>query len=193
VYAHDADSTNAWLVAGGPLASELAATTTDGTRPPAWLTRQFGGGSRAFTYARAPRAELDAPTVTTLVDSALGNGRHLVLRVRAAAGTGDISIRANAPLVLRATVDGRPIDTSRYRAKPVSWRLEYSAPPDSGFTLALDLAPGELTLDLVARSAGLPQLNGVRLPARADDVVTAQRGDFTAVHRTVRFTSRGQT
>jgi hypothetical protein len=192
-YAHDADSTDGWLVAGGPLASELAATTTDGPRPPAWLTRQFGGGSRAFTYARGPRAELDAPTVTTLVDSALGNGRHLVLRVRAAAGTGDISIRANAPLVLRATVDGRPIDTSRYRAKPVSWRLEYSAPPDSGFTLALDLAPGELTLDLVARSAGLPQLNGVRLPARADDVVTAQRGDFTAVHRTVRFTSRGQT
>jgi hypothetical protein len=95
--------------------------------------------------------------------------------------------------VLKAEVDGRPIATSRYRAKPASWRLDYSAPPDSGFTVALDLARGEMTIDLVARSAGLPQLNGVRLPARADDVVTAQRGDYTAVHRTVRLASGAQT
>jgi hypothetical protein len=120
--------------------------------------------------------------------------RRLVVRVHAAAGTGEVSLRVSGVSVAEAEVDGRRIDTSRYRTKPTAWRLDYSAPPDSGFTVALVLMPGGTpTFDIIARSAGLPRLNGVRLPARPDDVVTAQRGDFTAVHRTVRFASRGQT
>ena len=191
-YVQNADSTDAWLIGGGPLAKELAATATGTNSPPAWLTRQYGSG-RSATYAPAPHTQIDPPTVTIIADSALGAGRRVVLRVRAAAGTGEVSLLAKGPTVLKAEVDGRPIDTSRYRAKPTGWRLDYSAPPDSGFTLTLDLPLGELSFDVVARSAGLPQLNGVRLPARADDVVTAQRGDYTAVHRTIRFASRGQT
>jgi hypothetical protein len=186
VYVQDADSTDAWLTAAGPLATELVATAAGGSNPPGWLTRSYGGGGgRSVGYAPVPRVQIEPPTVTTLTDSALGNGRHLVLRVRAAAGTGEISLRARGATVLTASVDGRPIDTSRYRARHTGWRLDYSAPPDSGFTLALSLPRGDLTLDLVARRAGLPQLNGVRLPSRADDVVTVQRGDFTAVHRTI--------
>jgi hypothetical protein len=198
VYVQDADSTDAWLVGAGPLANDLAATATGASSPPAWLTRQYGGGAgRSIAYTSAPRVPIEPPTITTLAtptDSALGMARRLVVRVHAAAGTGEVSLRVSGVSVAEAEVDGRRIDTSRYRTKPTAWRLDYSAPRDSGFTVALVLMPGGTpTFDIIARSAGLPRLNGVRLPARPDDVVTAQRGDFTAVHRTVRFASRGQT
>jgi hypothetical protein len=186
VYAQNADSTDAWLTAAGPIATELAASHPGSTSPPAWLRRS--SGSRSITYVPAPRVPIEPPTITTVADSTLGSERRILLRVRAAAGAGDMSLRANGARVLSAAVDGRPIDPSRYRRRSPSWQLEYSAPPDSGFTLALTVAPGEpLSFDVVARTAGLPTLNGVRLPSRADDVVTVQLGDYTAIHRTIRL------
>jgi hypothetical protein len=186
VYVQNADTTDAWLVATGPLAPELAATSPGTTAPPAWLRRSYGG--RTITYVPASRVSVEPPTITTIADSTLGAERRLILRVRSAPGTGNISLEADGPRVVNAAIDGRPIDTSRYRRRSPSWQLDYSAPPDSGFTLALTVAPGApLSFDVVARSAGLPTLNGVRLPSRADDVVSAQLGDFTAVHRTIRL------
>ena len=185
VYVQNADSSDAWLLATGPLAPELAATSSGTTTPPTWLRRSYSG--RRITYAPAPRVSIEPPTITTITDSTLGAERRVVVRVRAAAGTGDMSLRSTGARVLSSAVDGRPIDTSRYRRRSAAWQLDYSAPPDSGFTLALTVAPGEpLSFDVTARSAGVPALNGVRLPARADDVVSAQLGDFTAVHRTIR-------
>ena len=186
VYVQNTDSTNAWLIATGPLAPELAATSSTSTNPPAWLRRAYAG--RAITYAPTPHVAIVPPTITTIADSTLGSERRLILRVRAAAGTGEMSLRAPGARILSSAVDGRPIDAARYRRRTPTWQLDYSAPPDSGFTLALTVVPGDpLSFDVVARSSGLPTLNGVRLPARPDDVVTVQLGDFTALHRTIRL------
>jgi len=141
VYVQNADSTDAWLTAAGPLANELAATSTGTSSPPAWLRRSYSG--RTITYIAAPRVAIDPPTITTVADSALGTERRLIVRVRAAAGTGDLSLRASGARVVNAAVDGRPIDLSRYRRRSASWQLDYSAPPDTGFTLALTVAAGE--------------------------------------------------
>jgi hypothetical protein len=115
-----------------------------------------------------------------------GAGRAMELRVRAAPGTEVVSIRLDGPRVARAVVDGRVVDTTRFRSPVRQWQLDYTAPPDSGFTLGLMLAePGEITLGLTARSPGLPA--GVPLPARTPTVVTIHSGDATFVRRTAGF------
>ena len=60
------------------------------------------------------------------------------------------------------------------------------SPPDSGITLLLAVFPGtSVSLDLLARSRGLPALDNVHIPPRRPDVVTIQTGDVTVAHRSV--------
>ena len=188
VYAMDADSTDAWLVSRG--LSPDARTGTGTARPtgiPAWLT-EFRGVGDDPVFASAPRASIEPPTATVLTDSSSASGRELRLRVRAAPGTGSIAMRADGARVVRASVDGRPIDTSRYRSPVRQWRLTYAAPPDSGFTLALTLdAPRPFALELGAQTPGLPAVAGVQPPRRAPNVVSVHTGDATIVRRSIRF------
>jgi hypothetical protein len=184
VYAMDADAPDAWLVARGtsPPAT-LRVDTTASTQAPTWLASLRGAGGDPTTFAVA-RASIEPPSAEVVADSAYAGGRRLTVRLRAAPGTGAVAIRANGPRVLLASVDGRVIDTTRYRSPGGQWRLDYAAPPDSGFTLSLTLAePGPLTLDLLAHTSGLPP--GVNPPERAPDVVTIHSGDVTIVRRTV--------
>ena len=184
-YAVDADSTNAWLAARGPNAGQLAAANGAGQTPPAWLSRAFGGGGRS-SYAPTSRVTVEPPLATVVADSTAAGERRLVLRIRAAPGTETISMQATGTPVLRSSIDGRAIDATRYRGGVRSWRLEYAAPPDSGITLGLTVAAGaRVALDVLARSPGVPAITGVQLPTRTADVVTAQTGDVTVVHRTV--------
>ena len=183
-YAFDADATDAWLVALGPIATQLPRA---GAEPavPAWLSRRFGVGP-AVAYAPTQRLTIDAPSMTVMTDSTAAGERHVTLRVRAATGTEAITMRAMETNVLRAAVDGRPIATDRYRAGVRFWRLTYAAPPDSGFTLALAVPAGSrISLDVASRAPGIPALENVRLPSRPPNVVTAQSGDITLIHRTV--------
>ena len=183
-YAFDADATDAWLVVLGPIATQLPRA---GAEPPVpeWLSRRFGVVS-AVAYAPTQRLTIDAPSMTVMTDSTAAGERHVTLRVQAASGTEAITMRAIETNVLRAAVDGRLIATDRYRASVRFWRLTYSAPPDSGFTLALAVPAGSrISLDVAARAPGIPALPNVRLPSRSPDVVTAQSGDITLIHRTV--------
>jgi hypothetical protein len=185
-YALDADSTGAWLAARGPNAGQLDAANGAGQTPPAWLSRTFGSGKQS-AYAGTTRLDVQGPVATVVTDSTTAGERRLVLRIRAPSGTETISMRAaSGTRVLRSSIDGRAIDTSRYRGGAASWRLEYAAPPDSGITLALTGPAGAaVTLEVLARSPGVPTIAGVRLPTRTADVVTAQTGDVTVVHRTL--------
>jgi hypothetical protein len=72
-------------------------------------------------------------------------------------------MRANQTRVLRAAIDGRTIETTRYRRSANSWQLDYIAPSDFGATLTLPSHSG-LSLDLTSRSPGVPELNGIRIP-----------------------------
>jgi hypothetical protein len=187
IYAFDADSTAAWVVARGPAAALVTAPAQASPLVPAWLQRSFGVG-RLGKYYAAPKVAVDPPSIIVVADSSAGEERRLTLRVRASAGTETISVRANETRVLRAAVDGRDIDTSRYRGGARSWALTYSAPPDSGFALVLTVpARSGVSLDVTARSRGLPRLDGIAFPQRPADVVTVQTGDVTIIHRTIRL------
>jgi hypothetical protein len=186
VYALDADSGGAWLGVRGPTSTEIVKSAAAPQSPPLWLARVFGGPSRNVAFQAVPRMTVAPPTATVTRDSTVGGTRRVTLRIAPAPGTETITIQANQTEILGASIDGRPINTSRYRSRVRPWRLAYSAPPDSGFTLLLAVFPGtSVSLDLLARSPGLPALDSVRIPPRAPDVVTIQTGDVTLAHRNV--------
>jgi hypothetical protein len=162
----------------------VSRTDTAPGAPPRWLG-QIIGGARA---APAPRATLTAPDVQVVSDSSGGGRRHLTLRVRAAPRTLDVVMSIDSGMVLDAAIDGRAIDTTRYRRRTPQWTLTYAAPTDSGFTLALTLKAGvRPTLELIARSADLPSLPDLHVPPRPAGVIASQEGDYTALHRRVRL------
>jgi hypothetical protein len=185
VYAVDADSGGAWLAVRGPTSSEFVKSPS-AQPPPAWLARLFGGPSRNVAFQSVPRVTVAPPTATVIGDSTVGGTRRVTLRIAPAPGTETITMQARETEILGASIADRPIDTSRYRVRVRPWRLEYSAPPDSGITLLLAVVPGApVSLDLLARSPGLPALDGIRIPPRGPDVVTIQTGDVTVTHRSV--------
>jgi hypothetical protein len=112
----------------------------------------------------------------------------LTLRIVSAPGTLNVDMRSVNGRVLAAAVDGRVIDTTRYRRSAPQWTLSYAAPPDSGFLLALTIPRGaKITLELGAQTAGIPSLAGLNIRARPDDVVPVQAGDQTDIYRRVTF------
>jgi peptidase M28-like protein len=189
-YALDADSTGAWLTVRGPSARALTAGRQLVTAP-AWLGRLTGRGP-SVAYMSASAIPTPPPTASVLSDSTSGSERNLVINVVAPAATETIDMRALGASVHRASIDGVPIDTSRYRRGGSNgWALQYSAPPATGIRLALTVPAGSrLSLDLLTRTPGVPPLETLHLPPlapRLPDVVTVQTGDITLVHRTVTF------
>ena len=189
-YVLDADSTGAWLTVRGPSSRTIAAGRPAAT-PPAWLRRLTGMGPSAV-YLSASAVPTPPPTASVLSDSTSGSERHLVINVVAPAPTENIEMRAPSTSVLRASIDGQPIDTTRYRRGIVSgWFLAYSAPPPAGIKLGLTVPAGSrVSLDLLTRAPGVPPFETLHvppLPPRLPDVVTVQTGDVTLVHRTVTF------
>jgi hypothetical protein len=188
-YALDADSIGAWVAIRGPSSRALAAARP-GETPPAWLTRLLGRG-RSVAYVSATPVSAPPPTATVISDSTSSAERHLVIGVVAAPGTETITMRALGTRVLRASIDGRPIDTSRYRQASSEWSLGYSGPPPAGIKLGLTVPAGSaVSLDLLSRAPGAPPFETLHLPPlppRLPDVVTVQTGDVTLVHRTLKF------
>lgn len=200
VYAADADSSDAWLVTPTELAkrgswsasvlgptAELITPKSPAGGPPAWLARVLGR-ELPTTVRAVPRIPLTAPVATVLRDSTTTDARRLTLRIVAAPGTQEIEMRAADGIVLAASIDGRVINTTRYRRPSPKWVMSYSAPPDSGFMLELTMPRGaKTTLELTAQSAGIAPLSGVSTPRRPKNVVPVQSGDVTMIHRRVTF------
>jgi hypothetical protein len=200
VYAADADSGDAWLATPASAAppGSWAATALGPTAkragepggPPAWLARALGR-TLPMLAASAPRIPLGAPEAAVVADSTSGETRRLTLRIRPASGIRTIDVSAPGTRVLAAAVDGRAIDTTRYRRPSPTWAITYSAPPDSGFTLALTMPAGaDASIELTGWSDGIPALPGRAIPPRPEGVVPVQSGDGTAVRRVVRFARR---
>ena len=202
VYAVDADANDAWLVTPAALekrsawsAAALGASPqfmTPGGQsaasgPPSWLTNVFGQELRVAVRA-APRVSLTGPVATVIADSTTNAGRRLTLRIVSAPGTLNVDMRSVAGAVLAAAVDGRVIDTTRYRRKMKHWTLSYAAPPDSGFTLAFTMPrDASLTLEISAQSAGIAPIAGLNIPPRPDYVVPVQSGDQMDIYRRATF------
>jgi hypothetical protein len=210
-YALDADTSNAWLAtlvrldlhparpefaargswgaaALGPSARLVVPRAqTEPGAPPEWLTRAIVGESRTMAAAARPLA-VGAPDLKIISEQSADGGRRLELRVLPARGTYSIRLRAIDGVVLSAAVDGRAIDTSRYRTPSRQWTLGYVTPSADGFDLALKVPNDRpLALEVIARSLGLPEAIQAAIPTRPQGVVPIASGDQTVVHRRFRF------
>ena len=201
-YILDADTSNAWLASlpefatrGSWGAAALGASPSlvmprqpaAPDAPPEWLTRAIAGESRTLAVQTKP-LDVGRPEVTIVSDQSVGQERRLNLRVIPAAGTYSIRLRATEAVVLSAAVDGRAIDTSRYRTPSPQWTLGYVIPPSDGFALTLNVVSGRpLVIDVIARSLGLPEPVRATTAVRPPEVVPIHSGDQTVVHRRFRF------
>ncbi len=97
-------------------------------------------------------------------------------------------MRARGAKVLASSIDGRAVDTTRYRRRTHDWVMQYWAVPDSGAVVALSIpAGGRIVFDLAARRLGIPPIPGVAVPPRPPYVVPSQSGDVNIVYRQWRF------
>ena len=192
-YAYDSDSSRAWLLTPatarpGSWARLALGSSVRIVDPLDWRTRAIAGEMPTLA-ADSTMAAVGVPEVAVAADRTDGQERRLELRVRPAAGTYSIRIRAIGAQVLASEVDGRPIDTTRYRSPSREWSLGYVAPQPDGFSLTLTVrADAPLELDVIARSPGLPA--SIMIPQRPDGVVPIHSGDQTVVHRRVRLQGR---
>lgn len=185
VYAQNADSGDAWL---GTLAGSRIEWTrsaigqlTPGPRPE-WITRLTQDGA---TFARkVQRVPLGAPNAALVRDTIIGGTRRVQLRVTAPAGTIAMMMHARGIKVLESSIDGRSVDTTRYRQRAREWNMEYWAVPDSGALVELSVPSGaHFEFDVTARMPGIPTVPGVTIPERPRYVVLSQTGDVSVVYR----------
>jgi hypothetical protein len=188
IYAIDADSSDAWL-ASRASAARADAWTRAALAPfaqgPEWIAHFFEGPT-AVVAKRVPTLPLPQPAINILSDSTTSDARQLSLRVQGSAGTTALGMRVTDAPVISAAIDGRAIDTTRYRLHTREWTLWYWAPSDSGALLSL-IVPAGLTpkLEVLACSLGIPTLAGVTILPRPANVVPVQSGAVTIVCRRV--------
>jgi hypothetical protein len=97
-------------------------------------------------------------------------------------------MRATGAPVLTASIDGRVIDTTRFRYRTPTWVMRYWAVPDSGAIVALSIPPGaKIDFEVVSQVPGIPTIPGVTIPPRPAHIVAAQDGDVSVVYRKTTF------
>jgi hypothetical protein len=190
VYAENADSSDAWFgTLGNPRNAwtrEAIGKVTPGPSP-AWMSRLSDDAFR-FTGRQVQRVPLVAPNAALIRDTLTGVAREIVLRVSAPAGTTAMLMRASGARVLTSSIDGRVVDTTRYRTRSHDWRMQYWAVPDTGAIVALTVpAGGHIDFDVAARRPGIPSVPGVTIPPRPPYVVPSQTGDVSIVYRRFSF------
>lgn len=190
VYAQNADSSDAWL---GTLGSSTNAWTRDAIGEatagpgPAWTALVSENASRV-TGRRVHRVPLGAPNATLVRDTLIDGARQVVLRVSAPAGTTGLVMRVRGAKVLASSIDGRSVDTTRYRHRARDWVMQYWAVPDSGAIVAISIpAGGHINLELAARRPGIPPVPGLSILPRPPYVVPSRTGDVSIVYRQWRF------
>ena len=190
VYAENADSSDAWL---GTLGGSTDLWTRDvigadnPQRVPVWTTRLLGSGNY-FHGRNVERVSLGAPSATMVHDTVSGGVRRIRLRVKAPTGTTGLAMGARGAKVIASSIDGRVVDTTRYRRRTRDWVMQYWAIPDSGALVELSVPAGaQIDFDLAARRPGIPPIPGVRIPPRPPYVVPSQTGDVNIVYRQWRF------
>ena len=186
IYAIDADSLDAWLASRASTARADAWTRTSlglFTQGPEWIAHMFLYPT-AIVARRVPFLPLPQPTIDILSDSTTSDGRQLSLRVQTAADATMLGIRVTGASVISAAIDGRAVDTTRYRLRTQEWALRYWAPSDAGALLRLTVPAGSTpTLEIIARSNGVPTLPGLTISPRPANVVPVQSGDVTILSR----------
>lgn len=188
-YAENADSADAWLGTMGRVRNDWtrAAIGTAVRAAPAWTTR-LSESVASFTGRRVGRVALEYPAAKLIGDSVVAGVRLVTLRANAPAGTTGLVMRVSGATVLESSIDGREVDTTRYRHRARDWAMQYWAVPDSGAIVALSVPAGaHFDFELAARRPGIPSVPGVVIPRRPEYVVPSQSGDVSIVYREWRF------
>jgi hypothetical protein len=184
LYVQNADSSDAWL--GAPRGRRDPWTRQaigEATSPPAWAAR-LSNGPLLLAARKVERVPLDAPNVVFIRDTLINGARRVVLRVTAPRGATSLVMRASGAPVLTSSIDGRVIDTTRFRYRLPAWTMRYWAVPDTGAIVALSIPAGsKIDFELVSRVPGIPSIPGTTIPPRPADVVPAQDGDVSVVYK----------
>ena len=183
-YVENADSSDAWLgTPRGRQDSWSREVVGAATATPSWAAR-LSNGPLTLAARKVERVPLDAPNAAFIRDTLINGARRVVLRVTAPRGATSLVMRASGAPVLTASIDGRVIDTTRFRYRTPSWVMRYWAVPDSGAIVALSIPVGaKIDFEVVSRVPGIPAIPGVALPPRPPYVVPAQDGDVSVVYR----------
>jgi hypothetical protein len=185
IYAENADGGDAFFGSTSPREPWTRSVLGDIARGPEWTTHVVPSAQYLYGHP-APATHLDAPTVALVSDSVTGGSRHVTVRVNAPRGTTAIVLRVSGATVSQASIDGRIVDTTRFRRRSRVWSTEYWNVPPEGAVFAFQLRAGEpLTLDVSARRPGLPA--SMSVAARPENVVASQVGDASVVYRRARF------
>jgi hypothetical protein len=186
-YTQNADSDDAWLGSVARFRDNWTLSALGAMTPtPDWAGRGVGGGR--FVGRKVTRVPLAGPSVTLVRDTLVNGARRIVLRVLAPSGASAVLMRASGAPVSSASLDGRVVDTTRYRYPSRDWTMGYSAVPDTGAIVALSIPSGaKIDFEVTSRTPGLPAIPGVVIPARPSGVVPVQTGDASYVYRRVTF------
>ena len=189
VYAENADERDAWLGAQSGMSGDAWTRSVIGAPAavPDWTRRLFEFGGR-YLARPVPRVGLEPPRAIFIRDTIISGARRVVMRVKAPRGTTGLLMHAFGAPVSRTAIDGRVVDTTRYRIHTPVWTMEYWAVPDSGFIAALSIPIGQrIDVELAARRPGIPVIPGVTIPPRPPYVVPSQSGDVSIIYTRVVF------
>jgi len=134
-----------------------------------YLPWVFPGSSRRFLLADAPAADLAPPAIEILEDRVENGVRELQLHVGSYRRAANIRLYFEGANIELAFLENQYLGSGMIR-------LLYFAPPQTGFTLSLQLAPSDaLRLRLLDVSYALPFLND---PRPKDMIPTSDFGWF---------------
>jgi hypothetical protein len=188
LYAENADSSDAWLLTAAGTTNDWAKTAVGAMNAAPTWTQELSARASRYGGRAVQRVPLEAPNAAFVRDTVINGARRVVIRLTAPKGTTALLMRARGAPVLTASIDGRVIDTTRYRVRSRDWIMQFSAVPDSGAVLALSIPLGvHIELGVAARRPGLPVIPGVTIAPRPEFVVPSQDGDVTVVYRVFRF------
>lgn len=187
VYVENSGTGEAWLGSFGARdAWTRSALGTIGTAP-GWTAMVHGFGG-PMMGRQVQRAAIGAPTAALLRDTLIDGARRVVFRVNVPAGTTSLMMHASGAPVVRTAIDGRVVDTTRFRRRSSEWVMQYWAVSDSGAVISLAIpVGGHIAVDLAASRPGLPAMQGVQIPPRPQSVVPAQSGDVSVSYARVSF------
>jgi hypothetical protein len=194
-YVFDADARTAhWAVRAtrpdGWLTQFLGVTPRPG-RPPA-LVQPWSSvsGVPGFLHAQAPVVDLPAPQATLVRAVATEGGRYVTFRARPGREGSELTVWVNGVPALDVAVDGALVGGAfaHRGAADTAWTMNYANAPAPGALVSLTLrGPQPLTVALVERSFGLPEIPGWTPAPRPASLTAIQEGDLTVVRRTYVF------
>jgi hypothetical protein len=195
LYVMDADAKSAhWTsrvdAPGAWLEQYLGAAPGKG-RPaalvPPWSS---SAGIPGFLNGAAPVIDLAAPQATLVANVPAEGGRTVTFRVKPAREGDALSVWVNGVPMLDAVIDGRRITAPTAPRAPddTAWTLDYMNAPAAGAAITLTLKGSRpLTVAVVNRTAGLPDMPGSAFRPRPPSLMPVENGDETVVRRSYVF------